>query len=293
MDNIKFKGIMPALVSPLNEDGSVREKVLRRLIRWHLSSGCSGFYICGATGEGVVMKPESRQAMAEITVDETGGQGTVINHIGAVDLRTAEQLARHSSDIGVAAISSVPPFFYQYGFEEIRQYYEALSAASDVPLLMYASPLAGAPLSIDALERLLAIRNMIGLKWTNPNYYEMFKVKQLNGGNINVINGPDETLLCGLVMGADGGIGSTYNIMPQMYVNLYRHYLNGDVDGARSIQFKVNRVIHLLLRFGVFPGIKALLEYQGYDVGYCTSPMKRLGAEEQELLRREFADLHR
>ncbi|NJD03762.1 MAG: N-acetylneuraminate lyase, partial [Ruminiclostridium sp.] len=165
-----------------------------------------------------VMKPEARMAMVEIAVDEVKGRGYVIDHVGAIDLRTAEQLARHASDTGVAAISSVPPFFYGYDEKEIIQYYQALSDSSDVPLLMYASPLSGVVINTEMVEKLMNIRNMIGLKWTSYDYYEMRRIKELNEGNINVINGPDETLLCGLVMGADGGIGATYNPMPKVFV---------------------------------------------------------------------------
>lgn len=291
MNNIKFKGIMPALVSPLNEDGSVREKVLRGLINWLLEAGCTGFYICGATGEGTVMKIESRKVIAEITVDEVNGRGSVIDHVGAVDLRTALELARHASDLGVDAISSVPPFFYGYAEKEMIQYYQALSDASNVPLLMYASPLSGVSVTADMVCKMLNIKNMTGLKWTSSNYYEMRKIKELNGGDINVINGPDESLLCGLIMGADGGIGSTYNTMPKVFVRLFTSFSSGDIKDAQEAQFKANRLISILLKHGVLNGVKDMLEMIGFDVGYCTYPLKRFTSAEQELFRAELKAL--
>jgi N-acetylneuraminate lyase len=291
MSNVKFKGIMPAIVSPLNEDGSVKEKSLRKLIDWQLKAGCKGFYVCGATGEGTVMKPDSRKAMSEIAVDEARGKGCVISHIGAVDLRTAQDLARHASDIGVDAISSVPPFFYGYGEREIYQYYQALSDSSDVPMLMYASPLSGTVIKAEMVEKMLGIRNMIGLKWTSYDYYEMRKIKELNGGDINVINGPDETLLCGLVMGADGGIGATYNPMPKVFVKIYESFMSGNMAAAQEAQFKANKVIKTLLRHGVLSGVKDMLEMIGIDMGYCTYPLKRFTASEQEIFRAELKTL--
>lgn len=291
MSNIKFKGIMPAIVSPLNEDGTVREKVLRKLINWQLEAGCTGFYICGATGEGTVMKPESRKAMAEITIGEVKGRGCVIDHIGAIDLRTAIDLARHASDMGVDAISSVPPFFYGYGEKEIIQYYQALSDSSDVPLLMYASPLAGMNITVEMVRKMLGIRNMIGLKWTSYNYYDMRRIKELNDGDINVINGPDETLLCGLTMGADGGIGATYNVMPKAFVKIFSSFISGNIKEAQEAQFKVNKVIQLLLKYGVLNGVKDMLEMKGFDAGYCTYPLKRFEASEQEAFRTELKAL--
>ncbi|HOJ11058.1 MAG TPA: dihydrodipicolinate synthase family protein [Clostridiales bacterium] len=288
MINVKFKGIMPAIISPVNEDGSIREKELRRLINWQLAAGCSGFYICGATGEGTVMKPEARKAMAEIAVDEVKGRGCIIDHIGAIDLKTAADLARHASDIGVDAISSVPPFFYTYGENEIMNYYQAVSDASDVPILMYASPLAGTNITAEIVEKMLSIKNMIGLKWTSYNYYEMRKIKELNNSDINVINGPDETLLCGLAMGADGGIGATYNPMPKIFVDIYNNFTEGKIDEAQKAQFKANKVIRILLKYGVLCGVKDMLDMLGFDVGYCTYPLKRFTPSEQEAFRAEL-----
>ncbi len=291
MSNIKFTGIMPALISPLQEDGSIREDALRSLIDWQLQAGCSGFYICGATGEGVVMKPESRKAMASLTVNAVRGRGSVICHVGAVDLRTAVDLAHQASDAGVDAISSVPPFFYGYGEREIIQYYQALAEASRVPMLIYASPLAGTPITPALVNKLMQIKNIIGLKWTSYNYYEMRQIKELNNGDINVINGPDETLLCGLAMGADGGIGSTYNVVPGLYVGIYNDFRAGRIREAQDGQYKVDRLIQILIRHGVINGVKDMLTGMGFDVGFCTYPMKRFTQPEQDAFRAELKTL--
>jgi N-acetylneuraminate lyase len=292
MSNILFKGIMPALISPLDENGSVKEKALRKLINWHLNAGCTGFYICGATGEGVVMKPETRREMAEITVDEVKGRGTVIDHIGAIDLRTASELARHASDTGVDAISSVPPFFYKYGEKEIIDYYKAIAESSDKPILIYACPLSGPSMTVDMVKKIMSIEKVIGLKWTSYNYYDMFRIKELNNGDINVINGPDETLLCGLTMGADGGIGSTYNIMPKVFTKIYDSFVSGNFEDARNAQFKANKLIELLIKYGVICGIKDILRMLGIDAGYSTYPMKRFTSIEQDAFRAELKSLN-
>lgn len=291
MANVKFRGIMPALVTPLNEDGTVREHAVKPLVDHLLASGCSGFYICGATGEGPVLQPEARMRMAELTVEAVNGRGAVIDHIGAVDLITSKKLAAHAAKTGVDAVSSVPPFFYPYGNDQIYDYYSALSDAAGIPMLMYASPLSGVPVGKDMVARLMTIPNMIGLKWTNPNYYEMHRICELCGGDINVINGPDETLVCGLTMGAQGGIGSTYNVMPKVIVSIYDAFLRGDWEAARQAQYKANRLIELLIATHVMSGCKLILNDLGFDVGECTYPMKRFTENEKDYLRRELKAL--
>ena len=149
MNRIQITGILPALVSPVNEDGSIREAALRKLVRDLARTGISGFYLCGATGEGIAMAPERRMELVEIVKDEAPSGMKLINHIGAADLATVRRLARHSRQIGLDAISSVPPFFFSYDEKGVLDYYRAMAEASEgLPLLVYASPLSGAPLPV-------------------------------------------------------------------------------------------------------------------------------------------------
>jgi len=281
MDRIVFRGIMPALVSPVNEDGTIREAVTRRLVKDLSKTGITGFYLCGATGEGVAMAPERRMELVEIVRDST--ELKLIDHVAATDLATAKRLAAHARKSGMDGLASVPPFFYGYGEKEIIEYYRALSDASEgLPLVMYACPLAGAPLPASTIEKMLDIPGFVGLKYTNPNYFGMWQLKQIDGGNINIINGPDETLLLGLTMGADGGIGSTYNLMPRVYVELYNAFQRGDMKTARAMQEKSDIWINVLTRYRASLDVhKIALEMQGYDVGRTNAPLPRASEEER------------
>jgi len=276
---------MTALISPVNEDGSIREYELRRLMEWHLSEGFSGFYLCGATGEGTVMQVKDRMRLVEVAKEAVGGRANLVAHVGAIDLKSALALAKHAGEIGLDGISSVPPFFYGYGEKEIGLYYTAISEAAGLPLLMYASPLSGVNITWQMVDRYMDIPGMIGLKWTSYDYFTMHRIKALRGGDINVINGPDETLLCGLTMGADGGIGATYNVMPKVIMQIYNSFRQGDIPAAQQAQFKANRLIEILLKFEVIPSIKEIMRALGYDCGYCTYPLKRLSADELAGLR--------
>lgn len=283
--NVKFKGVMSALVSCIDENENVKEDSMRRLMNWHLNEGFTGFYLTGGTGEGPVLQKETRKRIVEIAKDEAGDRCDLIVHVGAIDLTTAKELAKHAGEVGVDAISSVPPFFFKYGEEQIADYYKALSDASGLPVLMYASPLSGVNITVDMVERLMNVPNMIGLKWTNYDYFTMHRMKELCGGNINVINGPDECLLCGLNMGADGGIGATYNIMPKLFQQIYDNFKAGNIEAAQAAQYKANKLIEILLKFGVVVGIKDALEMIGFDCGYQVYPQKRFSPEEQAAFR--------
>ncbi len=282
MSRILFTGIMPALVSPVNEEGTIREKSLRRLVRDLSQTGITGFYLCGATGEGIAMAPERRMELVEIVKDEAPAGMKLINHIGAADLATVRRLARHSRQIGLDAISSVPPFFFNYDERGVIDYYRAMSDESEaLPLLIYACPLSGTPLPVETVEKMLDIPGFIGMKYTNPNYFLMTRYKKLNGGDINIINGPDETCMLGLLMGADAAIGSTYNVMPRLFVKIFNAVKAGRVDEARPLQMKADDLIELILKYDVISCCKLLLDQRGYDIGEPNAPMKRLTAAQK------------
>lgn len=285
MNRIMFRGIMPALITPVNGDGSLREEVTRQLVRDLSATGITGFYILGSTGEGVATDRERRMEFAEL-VREARPEGiSIIDHIGASDLATVKKLARHARRIGLDAISSVPPFFFSYDEQGVLDYYRAMSDESEgLPLIVYAAPMAGPLLPVSTIEKMLDIPGFIGMKFTNPNYYLMSRYKKIDGGNINIFNGPDETCALGLMMGADGAIGSTYNIMPRTFVGIYNAVQAGDVREAMRLQHKADDLIEALLDYNVVEAVKVALALKGYDVGDVTPPLPRMSDAQKAAL---------
>jgi len=281
MSNIKVKGILPALISPLNQDGTVRHDALRKLVNWQLSHGVDGFYVCGSTGEGIVMTAKARMELLETVIDEVKGKATVVAHIGAANFNETLELARHAEKSGADVLSSVPPIYFKYNEKEIYSYYEAISDAADLPLLMYGIALSGNNLTVEMIRKLMNIKNVIGLKWTYPDYYGLQQIKTINNGDINVVNGPDEMLCCGLMMGADAGIGSTYNIMPGLYVKLFKAMQDSDIPYARKLQYAINSVIKVLISTNATESVKIKLCDMGFDVGDCLPPRAGMTAAEK------------
>lgn len=288
MSNIRFTGVMPAIITPFDENQKLKEKAVPELMDWHFGNGASGFYICGAMGEGLPLPKETRMHMAEVAVDCAKGKGNIIDHIGAANINDTIELVKHATKTGVDALSSLPPsHFYGYDADEIYAYYKMISDNTDLPVVVYARGFAG--VDIPALvTRLMEIPNVIGAKYTMPDYYLFRQLKELCGGDINMLNGPDETLLCGLIMGADGGIGGTYNIMSDWFCNIYKSYKDGDIKEAQQQQYKVNRVVKLMLKYGVVRSGKAVLRLKGFDAGYPVLPQRRFSEAELAELKKDF-----
>ena len=272
---MKFKGVMPALVSPLDANEKINIPVLNQLLTDLLAKGADGFYLCGATGEGIAIDPEERMALAEEAIKTVGGRKPCIVQVASGNFEDAIRLAKHAEKVGAAAISATPPLFFSYDKDDVYNYYKKLADAVSIPMMIYYNPAAGFHINADIAAKMFEIDNVTAIKWTSSDYYQMMRLRDLTKGEMNIINGPDEMLLMGLSAGADGGIGTTYNFMFDIIRGIYDNFMKGDLETAREYQTRAIRIISVLLSYKIIPAAKAVLEAQGYAVGNATFPMKR------------------
>jgi N-acetylneuraminate lyase len=278
---MKFKGVMPALVSPLDANENINIPVLNQLLNDLLAKGADGFYLCGATGEGIAIDPEQRMVLAEEAIRTVGGRKPCIVQVASGNFEDAIRLAKHAEKVGAAAISATPPLFFSYDKDDVYNYYKKLADAVSIPMMIYYNPAAGFHINADIAAKMFEIDNVTAIKWTSSDYYQMMRLRDLTKGEMNIINGPDEMLLMGLSAGADGGIGTTYNFMFDIIRGIYDNFVKGDLETAREYQTRAIRIISVLLNYKIIPAAKVVLEAQGYAVGNATFPMKRYSDEEK------------
>src|SRR5690349_15277787 len=130
MERAMIRGILPALLTPMNEDGtSVNHATLTRLVDFHIHSGVSGFFVCGGTGEGLLLRPDEREAALKTVLDAARGRAAVIAHIGTLDTPTACELAAHAAGLGVDAIAAVPPVYFKVDGDALVEHYRLIAQA--------------------------------------------------------------------------------------------------------------------------------------------------------------------
>ncbi|MBQ7574779.1 MAG: dihydrodipicolinate synthase family protein [Clostridia bacterium] len=269
-DNVVFKGVYSALFSIYDKEMNVIVPSVRKLIDYNLKNGIRGFYVGGNTGECTVLPNKTRMQMLE-TVKENAGDAVIFAHIGAGHFDDTAELLEHANSVGVDAVASLPPSLTSYYKpEEIIEYYKYLAKHSKSPVMAYVTPV----LTCDPIwfaKEIMKIENVIGIKLTIPNYYLFEKMKLVNNGNINLLNGPDECMLAGLIMGADGAIGTTYNLMPKTACNIYDNFIAGNIEAAKSHQHKLNRCIDILAgnSLSVWKSVLAIMDI---DAGYTVAP---------------------
>lgn len=277
----KFEGIIPALVTPLRADETVNTDVLTDLIEYLLDKNADGFYVGGATGEGIALSAEQRMILAEASIDAVKGRKPCIIHVASVNFNEAVELAKHAERIGADGISAIPPLFFSYDEDDVYNYYKRLAESVNIPLMIYFNPAAGFNINAKFAARAFEVDNITAIKWTSSNYYEMIKLKDMTNGEMNIINGPDEMLLMGLNAGADGGIGTTYNFMIDNIRAVYDNFKANNLDKAREAQTKADRIINALLKYKGIPATKVVLEEMGFAVGNSVFPMKRYSDSEK------------
>jgi len=222
------------------------EKVFERLLADVYQVGVHGVYVCGNTGEGPLQSVSMRQQVTEAAVRCSPRGKIVIIHVGGVRPPEAVQLARHAERIGASAVSALPPSG-NYSFRELHYYYQQIAEACALPFLVYYFPdLCRSIETLDQILELCEIPNVAGLKFTS---FDLFKLNQVSVAGKVIFNGRDQVLAAGLLMGASGGIGSFYNLIPQLFVDVYTFARTGQWEEARRVQDRINELIRITSRF--------------------------------------------
>jgi N-acetylneuraminate lyase len=276
-----LEGILPAVVTPFDGEQVFRPDVFERLMESLYATGVHGMYVCGQTGEGLLQPLAQRKLVAEMAVRCSPPDKCVIVHVGAHELADAVELARHAERIGATAISSLPPF--HASVDEIGHYYRSLAAATGLPFLVYYFPEVCPAISDPAqLLEILDLPNVVGLKFTDFNFFQLW---QLRRRGAVVFNGRDEALVAGLLMRASGGIGSFYNLVPELFLRVWELSRQARWEEAYGVQAQIDELIAITVQFPVFPAIKKMLAWSGLDCGGCHPNYRPLNREEEHKLR--------
>ncbi|MCK4244384.1 MAG: dihydrodipicolinate synthase family protein [Candidatus Omnitrophica bacterium] len=288
MDIRIFKGVYPASLTPFKKDGSVNYGVIPKMVEFHLKNGVTGFYLCGNTGQGLILSVEERKEIIKTYVEAVKGKAEIIVHIGDNSTNVCCELAKYSERIGADAISSLPPIVYSEGFESTYQHYKSICQSTSLPLFIYNMPgMVEGNITLDNFLRLFKLKNIVGMKFTSYNLYEMRNIIEATKGKLLVLSGPDEIALPALVMGAGGNIGSTQNIFSLAFVNMYKKFLEGNIFASQKIQYKLNRIIRILLKYRK-DSLKVAIKMAGFDCGRNRLPGLNLNKEEEKNLRKEL-----
>ena len=275
------KGVIPALITPFDENEHFDETRMRSCVDFLIERGVGGLYTTGSTGETFLMSPDERAFVVEVVVDQVAGRIPVIAHVGAIGTHLSVDLAQKAQAAGVDAISSVPPFYWPFTADQVVNYYTDLTKSTDLPMVVYNIPLAGM-LGFDQIARLAAIPGVGGIKYTAPTVFDFLRIKEEIGADFRIFSGSDELAMAGLGFGADAIIGSFYNLIPEVFIALSEAVAKNDMALAKELQATANAIIFFSLNDSATAVIKRGMAWQGADAGYCRRPFDNFFTKGEE-----------
>jgi len=281
---MNINGIIPALVTPFNEDYSVNYNSLKMLVNRLIEKGVNGFYVCGSTGESFLLEKEERKKILETVINETAGRVPVIAHVGDIWADRAGELAAHAAKAGADAVSAVPPFYFKFTFEEIAEYYKIIQNAAQLPLIVYNIPLlSGVSVTSSNIGTIMSACDVFGVKFTSIDMFELSRLRKKYPA-LCLLNGFDEIFVNALPVGVQGAIGSTYNVMPEKFLRILNSFSAGNVADAAAGQREANEIIEALIATDIKSSVKYVLTKQGIPCGTCRRPFAALGDGQKALL---------
>ncbi len=293
MEKIKNKGLIAATVTPMDKHGNVNIPAIVPYAEYLIEEGIDGVFICGSTGESLLLDTDERKQVAEAWM-KYAGRLKILVHVGSTSYKIAADLAKHSEEIGVDAISAMGPCFLPPStVKELLEFNKIIAAsAPSTPYYYYHIPTISG-VRIDMLDFLTEAKGNIptlnGIKYTSYNTMEMQECIEFDNKSYDILHGHDETLLNGLLLGATGGIGTTYNITAPLYKRLLENFYKGNMKEAVALQSEAVGFIRVLLKYvNSIVGIKAMLNILGIDCGPCRLPLRNLTKAEMKNLEDEL-----
>ena len=294
-DITKFQGVFPAFYACYEDDGSVSPARTRALAKYLLDKGVKGLYVGGSSGECIYQSVAERKLILENVMEEVGGKMTIIAHVACNNTADSQELARHAESLGVDAIAAIPPIYFHLPPYGIAEYWNDISAAApNTDFIIYNIPqLAGVSLTQSLLEVMRQNPRVIGVKNSSMPVQDIELWKEVGGTDFVVMNGPDEQFVYGLAMGATGGIGGTYAVMPELYMKIFELYNAGKVTEAAAVQHKVCHIIYTMCSAhgNLYAVMKEVLKRRGMDIGTVRKPLTGLAEEDFPIIEDVMAQI--
>lgn len=293
MDTSFIYGIVPPIVTPVDENDCVDEKGFRQIIDRVIDGGVHGILVLGSNGEFYGLEYEEQKRAVEIAVDHAKGRVPVYMGIGAITTKECIKRAKMGYEAGAQALTMLPPMFLAPNEEELYQHFKKVAESTPLPFLLYNNPgRVGNKLSANIVERLADVPNIVGMKDTSGDMTLFAEcVRRTRDKGFKMFAGKDTMILASLVYGAVGAVPSSANVVPRLVVEIYDKFMAGDIKGSLEAQFNLNP-LRMAFDLASFPVVtKDAVRLCGLDVGDSILPNTTSSKAVKDKLKDILADL--
>lgn len=282
------KGIIPAMITPLTEEGKFNKKATRKLVNYLIDGGVHGLFIVGTTGEFYGMTPEEKREVFQVVMDENKGRVSIYAGTNGITTRETVMLTQMAEDCKVDAVSVLTPMFITPSQDQLIKHYTTIANSTSLPVVLYNNPpKTGVNLTASTVAKLAEVPNIVSIKDSSGDLTltaDYIRLTQ-DRDDFSVMVGRDTLIYGALCYGAVGSIASCANVAPRLCVDIYEKFIAGDLKASLKAQFTL-APLRSAFTIGTFPAvIKESLTLLGIEAGPCMDPVGPMAQDERAKLR--------
>ena len=282
-----FTGAGVAIVTPMNQDGSVNYEVFGNIVEDQIAGGTDCIIVCGTTGEASTLSHEEHLECIKFVVDKVNKRIPVVAGTGSNCTETAIYLSKEAEKYGVDGLLVVTPYYNKATQLGLVAHYKAISDAVNVPIILYNVPSRTGGCNI-LPETVMAIcdvcPNVVAIKEASGNISQVAKLASLAKGRIDIYSGNDDQIVPLLSLGGKGVISVLSNVAPKQTHDIVAEYLAGNVEKSCQLQLDAIELVEALFcEVNPIP-VKAAMNLQGKNVGTLRMPLTDMEEKNVERL---------
>lgn len=274
MKNTIFTGAGVAIITPMNDDGSINYDGFAENIEYQINNGTDAIIVCGTTGEASTMTDEEHIECIRFTVEKTKGRVPVIAGTGSNDTKYAVELSKIAQEKGADGLLLVTPYYNKASQNGLVAHFGAIAKSVDIPIILYNIPgRTGVSIEIDTYKRLAEFKNIVAVKEASGNISYTSKLISQCGDILDVYSGNDDIIVPMMSIGSKGVISVLSNIMPKETHEMTKLCLENNIEAAAKLQMKYLELINsLFIEVNPIP-IKEAMNMIGMAAGPCRLPL--------------------
>lgn len=278
-----FTGAAVAIITPMNDDGSVNYEEFAKFIDWQIDNGTDAVVICGTTGESSTLEVDEHNECIRWCIEYVNGRCKVIAGTGSNSTASAIEMSQEACKNGADALLLVTPYYNKTSQRGLIAHYTAIHDATDKPIILYNVPSrTGVNIQPETVAELAKLPRINGIKEASGNLDQIAKINELCGDELNIWSGNDDQIYDVLERGGKGVISVLSNVCPQETHDIVAAYLDGDKDKSKSLMDKYMKLAKTLF-CDVNPiPVKEACNMIGFKAGHCRLPLIDMTDENKE-----------
>lgn len=290
MKKVEIKGIIPPIITPMNDDESVNVAELRNQVNRLIKGGVHALFPFGTNGEGYILNDQEKELVLRTVIEETNGRVPVYAGSGCISTKDTIRMSKMAESLGADVLSIITPSFAAASQNELYEHYRAVAeAVPDMPIVLYNIPArTGNALSPATVGKLAEIDNIVGAKDSSGNFNNILEYisKTKAGGNFSVLSGNDALIIWNLLAGGTGGIAGCANLYPKTMSSIYELFMDGKIEEAKKANESIAS-FRACFKYGN-PNtiVKTAVALMGYPVGKCRAPFNQVPEEGIEAIKK-------